>query len=108
MELYTVGYEGLEIDEFTSFLRKNKIQIIADLRKNPVSRKKGFSKYKMAEQLELKKIAYAHFPALGTPSAWRKLENEGKISRKKMFEDYVEKIIPQGIKEIETLRKLIK
>lgn len=108
MELYTVGYEGLDIDEFTAFLKKKKIQLIADVRKNPVSRKKGFSKNKMAEQLKLKKIDYAHFPALGTPSAWRKLEHEGKITRKKMFEEYVDKIIPQGEKEIEALRKLMK
>lgn len=108
MELYTVGYEGLDIDEFTDFLKKKKIQIIADLRKNPVSRKKGFSKNKMAEQLKLKKIDYIHFPKLGTPSAWRKLENEGKITRKKMFEEYVDKIIPQDPEDIETLRKMLK
>ena len=108
MELYTVGYEGLDIDEFTVFLKKKKIQVIADLRKNPVSRKKGFSKHKLAEQLKLKKIDYAHFPALGTPSAWRKLEDQGKITRKKMFEEYVDKIIPQGEKEIETLRQMLR
>jgi uncharacterized protein (DUF488 family) len=108
MELYTVGYEGCDIDEFTDFLKKKKIQLIADLRKNPVSRKKGFSKNKMAEQLKLRKIDYMHLPGLGTPSAWRKLEAQGKITRKKMFEEYVDKIIPQGSKEIDALRNLMK
>ncbi len=108
MELYTVGYEGLDVDEFTLFLKKKKIQVIADLRKNPVSRKKGFSKHKLAEQLALKKIAYVHFPALGTPTAWRKLEKDGKITRNKMFEDYVAQIIPRGKIEIKTLREMMK
>lgn len=108
MELFTVGYEGCDIDEFTDFLKKKKIQVIADLRKNPVSRKKGFSKNKLAEQLKLKKINYVHFPELGTPSAWRKLEDQGKITRKKLFEEYVDKIIPQGSKEIELLRQMMR
>lgn len=49
MDLFTVGYEGLEIDDFTKFLKRHRIQLVADLRKNPVSRKRGFSKHKLAE-----------------------------------------------------------
>jgi uncharacterized protein (DUF488 family) len=108
MNLYTVGYEGLDVEDFVKFVKKNKIKLIADLRKNPISRKKGFSKNKLAEQLKLKKIDYMHFPLLGTPSAWRKLEAEGKISRKKLFEMYVDKIIPSGQSDIERLRVLLR
>ena len=107
-ELYTVGYEGLDVDEFTLFLKKKKIQVVADLRKNPVSRKKGFSKNKLAEELHKRKITYLHFRSLGTPTEWRKLESQGKITRQKMFEDYVDQIIPQGQEDIEKLRKLMK
>lgn len=108
MTLYTVGYEGCEIEDFVKFLKKNRIALVADLRKNPVSRKKGFSKNKLAEQLGLKKIEYLHYPNLGTPSAWRKMENAGRITRKKMFEMYVDKILPLGKKDLESLRQLLR
>lgn len=108
MELFTVGYEGLDIDEFTSFLKKKRIQLIADIRKNPVSRKKGFSKHKMAAALKEKGIDYIHMPGLGTPSAWRKLADKGMLTREKMFENFVEEIIPTHPDEMNELRKLMR
>ncbi len=76
MKIFTVGYEGQDIQDFVDFLAKNKITIIADVRKNPVSRKKGFSKNKLAESLATQKIGYMHLPNLGVPSAWRKKAKE--------------------------------
>ncbi len=108
MTLYTVGYEGCEVEEFVQFLKKNKIEIIADLRKNPVSRKRGFSKHKLAEQLAKKKIDYVHYVALGTPTNWRKMEKAGRMTRKKMFELFVEQILPRAQKEVQVLRDLLK
>jgi uncharacterized protein (DUF488 family) len=106
--LYTVGYEGFEVEDFVKFLKKNHIEVIADLRKNPVSRKRGFSKNKLAEQLAKKKIDYVHYVNLGTPSQWRKMESQGKISREKMFQLYVEKILPAASKELISLRELMR
>ena len=108
MELYTVGYEGFDVEDFVTFLKKNKIKLIADLRKNPISRKRGFSKNKLAEQLKEKKIEYLHFKNLGTPTEWRRQQAAGKMSRSKMFELYTDKIIPMASKEIEQLRKLLR
>jgi uncharacterized protein (DUF488 family) len=107
MTLYTVGYEGCDIEEFVKFLQKKKISVIADLRKNPVSRKRGFSKNKLAEQLGLKKINYVHYKTLGTPTAWRKLESAGRMTREKMFELYVREVLPKASEEIELLRNLL-
>lgn len=107
-KLYTVGYEGLDIDDFVSFLARKKIKRIIDVRKNPISRKKGFSKNKLAAALAEKKIDYVHFPALGTPSAWRKLEQKHLITREKMFEDFAEQIIPQAQDDIAKIRDLLK
>lgn len=108
MTLYTVGYEGCDIDEFLTFLKKNKITCIIDIRKNPVSRKKGFSKTKLDERLAEKKIAYVHFGSLGVPSAWRKEEKAHLITRRKMFSDYVRKVIPQHEKDILELMRVAK
>lgn len=101
MKIYTVGYEGLDIDQFLEILQKNKITRLLDIRKNPVSRKKGFSKNKLRENLQTVDIEYQHFGGLGVPSAWRKSEKAHLITRKKMFSDYVKEVLPAHEKEIE-------
>jgi len=103
MKLFTVGYEGCDIQEFVEFLSSKKIKLVADVRKNPVSRKRGFSKNKLAEALATKNIAYIHLPALGVPTEWRKKAKEELITRKKMFSDYQKKILPKGEDEIKDL-----
>ena len=108
MRIFTVGYEACDITEFCERLRSHGIELIADLRKNPVSRKKGFSKRKLAENLQDFKIEYLHFGGLGVPTEWRKQAKEEIITRKKMFQDYVRKVIPAHKIEIEQIRKLMK
>jgi len=108
MTLYTVGYEGCDIEDFVAFLKKNNISCIIDIRKNPVSRKKGFSKSRLSERLAEKKIDYVHFGSLGVPSAWRKEEKAHLITRRKMFSDYVRKVIPLHEKEILELIEVAK
>ncbi len=108
MILRTVGYEGTHIEDFVAFLKKSRVKRIADVRKNPLSRKKGFSKNRLAENLKNQGIEYIHLPGLGVPSAWRKLAKEEKITRVKMFRDYVKKIIPLQTKDFETLEFFLK
>ena len=73
----TIGYEGVSIGDFISFLRQNDVKIVADVRLVPFSRKKGFSKKKMKEYLDQCDINYKHFPLLGCPAFIR---NQYKIS----------------------------
>jgi len=108
MQLFTIGYEGTDIETFVEFLAKNKIRQIADVRKNPVSRKKGFSKNKLAEHLAKKKIDYIHLPTLGVPSAWRDSAKKHTITREKMFEKYAETILPKCKGEVLGLLDLAK
>lgn len=107
-KLYTVGYEGTTIDDFTSFLQRKKITLLADVRKNPLSRRKGFSKNKLAAALAEKGIDYLHLPTLGVPTEWRKSAKAGEITRRKMFADYKKKILPRAADEIGRLRRLLK
>jgi uncharacterized protein (DUF488 family) len=108
MKLFTIGYEGSSIEEFTASVKKQGVRVIADVRKNPVSRKKGFSKRLLGEALEKKGIAYIHLPGLGVPTEWRKQAKEEIITRKKMFRDYVKKILPKQTEDLLMLRKLLK
>jgi uncharacterized protein (DUF488 family) len=104
-KLFTIGYEGATPEELIQTLKKNHVQCVVDLRKNPISRKRGFSKRLLGESLHAKKIEYMHLPGLGTPTEWRKSEKAGLITREKMFRDYVKKVIPQHPEDLETLRK---
>jgi uncharacterized protein (DUF488 family) len=107
-KLFTVGYEGTDIDDFVAGLKKAKIKHLADVRKNPVSRKKGFSKKRLAEALGQVGIEYTHWPSLGVPTLWRKEAKAKIITRAKMFKDYTKKILPEHADEIEQLIEIMK
>ncbi len=102
-KFFTVGYESLDIQDFVQGLKKKKVREIIDLRKNPVSRKKGFSKNKLAAHLQEAGIAYRHIPALGVPSEWRKKAKEGEITRQQMFKNYVTQILRREDAELDLL-----
>ncbi|QDK39307.1 DUF488 family protein [Bdellovibrio sp. NC01] len=106
MTLYTVGYEGCDIEQFLAGLKEHEVTCVIDIRKNPVSRKKGFSKSRLKENLEAQKIEYVHIGALGVPSAWRKKQKAKLISRAKMFADYVEEIIPEQKNELTNILQI--
>ncbi|MEN6328638.1 MAG: DUF488 domain-containing protein, partial [Syntrophomonas sp.] len=59
-KIYTIGYEGKTVDEFLRVLEKAKISIVIDVRENPNSRKKGFSKKILSETLNNNGIQYRH------------------------------------------------
>ncbi|MBX3040471.1 MAG: DUF488 domain-containing protein [Bdellovibrionaceae bacterium] len=107
MKLFTIGYQGFEIDDFVAFLARKRIRRLIDVRKNPVSRKKGFSKNKLAAALAGKKIEYVHLPGLGVPREWRKKAEKHSITRERMFEDYRKKILPKAGEEISLVQKMI-
>jgi uncharacterized protein (DUF488 family) len=86
MNLFTIGYEGLSFDSFVKYLKNLHIAIVFDVRKNPVSRKKGFSKLKLNEGLILSKIQYVHLSELGTPKLLR-----DELRRKKDYLEFFQK-----------------
>jgi uncharacterized protein (DUF488 family) len=77
--LFTVGYQGTEIDSFIARLRNHAINCLLDVREVPLSRKRGFSKTALSEHLEHNNITYVHFRHLGSPKPAReklKLDND--------------------------------
>lgn len=75
--LHTIGYEGLDMDRFLAALKKAGIEVLADMRAVPMSRKKGFSKNVLRSRLEADGIGYRHFVELGTPETGRKAARAG-------------------------------
>jgi uncharacterized protein (DUF488 family) len=69
--LYTIGYEGQDIHDFISIIDLHQIKRIIDVRRNPISRKFGFSKRRLQELLAANNIDYIHIVELGTPKLVR-------------------------------------
>jgi len=44
MTIYTIGYEGIDIEQFFTLLSEHNIETVVDVRELPLSRKPGFSK----------------------------------------------------------------
>ena len=70
--IHAIGYEGVSIERFLSRICEEKIEMVIDVRANPISRKPGFSKTPLRTRLRLNGIKYEHFPKLGIPSYVRK------------------------------------
>ena len=70
--LFTLGYEEASIDAYLNALVRNNISILCDVRKNPLSRKYGFSKNKLSENCRKLGMQYAHIGDLGIASALRR------------------------------------
>jgi len=69
--IFTIGYEGRDIDSFLNTLIKNEIDIIIDVRKNPFSMNFSFTKEKLKNYLERIGIDYVHIPELGIDGGLR-------------------------------------
>jgi uncharacterized protein (DUF488 family) len=67
LNLYTLGYEGLDVVAFIACLRSASVRQVVDVRENPFSRKPGFSKKALAGALLAEGIEYLHAVELGCP-----------------------------------------
>lgn len=71
MTVFTIGYQGLDIDSFVALLAEHGIETVVDIRELPLSRKPGFSKKALANLLNLSGLKYAHMDSLGCPKRVR-------------------------------------
>lgn len=76
--VYTIGYEGTDIDRLIETLRAVDIRVLADVRAIALSRKKGFSKKALKSRLEAEGIEYQHFVDLGDPKPGREAARAGR------------------------------
>ena len=75
--VYTIGYEGTDIERFVATLKAVGIERLADVRAVALSRKKGFSKKSLSARLEAEGIEYLHFNDLGDPKPGRDAARAG-------------------------------
>jgi Protein of unknown function, DUF488 len=69
--LSTIGYEGHTLESYLNVLLKSGVTLLCDVRRNPISRKYGFSKNALARGCESVGIRYEHLPELGIASEQR-------------------------------------
>ena len=104
MRIWTIGHSTRTIHEFISLLKANDINLLADVRAWPGSKRHPhFNKDTLAESLNAHAIRYQHFPELGGKrkskpdshnTAWRNVSFRG-------YADYME--TKQFVKGIERL-----
>jgi len=70
--LFTVGYEGRSLEHYLNILIRNGINLLVDVRNNPVSMKPGFSKRQLERICRNLDIEYRHFPEVGIVAGLRK------------------------------------
>lgn len=69
--VYTIGYAGHTITSFINELEMRHIGVLLDIRRTPISRKKGFSKRALRCAVEAAGMTYIHLPQLGSPKELR-------------------------------------
>lgn len=77
--LVSVGYEGRALEDFVALLLTHEVETVVDVRMTPLSRKKGFSKRKLADALEDAGIGYVHERDLGNPKDNRQPFHNGNL-----------------------------
>ncbi|MFC2131369.1 DUF488 family protein [Bacteroidota bacterium] len=104
--LYTIGYEGISVEEYANKLIQHDIKLLCDVRKNPLSMKYGFSKNQLKYIVENVGIEYLHIPELGIHSDKRK-NLESFEDYKLLFDDYKETVIPEQQESLKFIDKLV-
>ena len=79
-EILSVGYEGRSQQDLLEVLRRHGTTVVVDIRLNPISRKPGLSKTRLAEALTAAGIEYRHLKALGNPRENRSPFHEGRVA----------------------------
>ena len=100
--LVTLGYESRSLESYLNLLLKNAVTLLCDVRRNPLSRKYGFSKKTLSHACEGVGIRYEHLPELGIDSEERR-DLKTQADYDALFAEYERKHLPQ---QTEALAKI--
>lgn len=102
----SIGYEGLTLEGYLNRLVRHGVRLVCDVRKNPLSRKFGFSKTALNGALEHMGIEYRHFPELGIVSDKRQaLDSQADYDR--LFEEYEQTTLNDGDSAVTKIADLL-
>ena len=91
--LCTIGYQGRSLEGYLNILLREGVTRLCDVRRNPVSRKYGFSLRTLAASCGGVGVSYEHLPNLGIPTTQRRgLNSEEDYDA--LFADYRLRSLP--------------
>lgn len=85
--LFTIGYEGMSLEEYINKLITNDVRVLCDVRKNSYSMKFGFSKSQLQAACNGVGIEFIHIPQLGIDANMRQ-ELSTQADYDKLFSMY--------------------
>lgn len=103
--LFTIGYEQATQAAVVAALREAGVEVLADIRYLPLSRRPGFSKSSLKAAVEEAGIGYRHFKHLGTPAEGRAAAKRGdhaELSR--VYAGQLE--LPEALAQMAELRAM--
>ncbi len=104
--LFTIGYEGISVEEYFNKLIQNDVKVLCDVRNFPRSMKYGFSKNQLKSICEGLGIKYVHLPGLGIVSTKRKkLETQEDYDN--LFTEYRETTLINNSVDQKEISRLI-
>lgn len=105
--LFTIGYEGISLEDYLNHLIQNDVKVLVDVRKNPLSMKFGFSKTQLNNYCENVNIQYVHIPEVGIQSELRQ-ELNSQEDYDKLFRMYVKTSLTSTKAQQEQILELLK
>lgn len=99
----TIGYEGKSLETYLNQLLRDSVTLLCDVRRNPLSRKYGFSKKTLSHACENIGIRYEHLPELGIASEERR-ELHTQADYDALFATYQRDSLPTQTVALERIR----
>lgn len=103
----TIGYEGATVPALLDALQGAGVKLVVDVRAVTSSRRPGFSKSRLSENLATVGIDYLHLRGLGTPAEGRAAARAGRFDElRALFTEHLETIAAR--EDMETLADLVR
>jgi len=103
--IFTIGYQQATQPAVLSALSEAGVELLADIRARPLSRKPGFSKTSLKAAVEEAGMEYRHFRDVGTPPEGREAARRGdKETLARVYAGQLE--LPEALAAMAELRHL--
>lgn len=105
--MFTIGYEGITLEQYLNKLINHGVEVLCDVRKNSLSMKYGFSKSQLQHSCNGVGIQYMHLPELGIASNKRQ-ELNTQADYDKLFLKYRQDVLTSTRPQQNEILKLLK
>ncbi len=101
--LLTIGYEGRNLEQYLELVREAGVTLLCDVRRDPVSRKPGFSKRRLEQACAAADIRYVHLRELGIAKE-RRQDVRTAADYEALFAWYMQEALPAQAEAVARIR----